>query len=112
LNSNLLKSNIYNNQKQEDFNFNNSNSISFNYKKRETFEFILHIGFIILQSIICLIYIVCIYLRIYKICNQHFKRNLLIKELISPIFEEEINEKESLLINKEDYAENKIDKVI
>ena len=109
LNSNSLKSNIYNNQNQEDFNFNNSNSISFN-SEVETFETMLYIGFIILQSVISLIYIVCIYLRIYKICDQHFKRNLLIKELISPIFEEEKYEKELLLINEEDYAENKIDK--
>jgi hypothetical protein len=104
-----LKSNIYNNQNQEDFNFNNSNSISFN-SEVETFETMLYIGFIILQSVICLIYIVCIYLRIYEICNQHFKRNLLIKELISPIFNEEKYEKELLLINEEDYDENKIDK--
>ena len=68
----------------------------------------MHIGFIILQSIICLIYIVCIFIRIFKICNQHFKRNLRFKKIISPIFKEEINEKEFLLINEEDYAENKI----
>jgi len=111
VNSNLLKSNKYNNQKQVDFTSNNTYSDSLYRMERETADNIIYIIFIILQCILILINIVCISIRIFNICCHHYVKDSENKEILRTKFKEEKNENELLLINTEDNTGNKNNKI-
>lgn len=113
LNSNSLKSNIYNNQKQEEFHFNNTNLISIYATETEenTSDDPVYIIFIIFHCILSLINIIFISIRLYRICKQKSEYDEYFETNDIEQKDEKKDEKELLLINKADYDDNKIDDV-